>query len=83
MAATYRCDMYVRGYHVCQSLWSAKVGDNLVCKWEMSNPRDSYTVIIAKGEGIACQITSGGISTESGPLGSRRWLLVGLKCQST
>ena len=83
MASTYRCDMYVRGYHVCHSLWSVEVGENLVCKWEMSNLCDSYAVIITKGEETACRTMSGGISSESGPLGSRRWPLVGLKCRST
>ena len=46
MAVTYLCNSSVRGYHVYQNMWS--VEENLVCKREMSNPRDSYTVI--KGE---------------------------------
>ena len=48
MAATYLCNSSVRGYHVYQSVWSAE--ENLVCKWEMSNPRDNYAVIVVKGE---------------------------------
>ena len=38
MAATYLCNSSVRGYNVFQSVWSAEEGENLVCKWEMSNP---------------------------------------------
>ena len=38
----------VRGYHVYRSMWSAE--ENFVCKREMSNPHDSYTVIVVKGE---------------------------------
>ena len=48
MAATYLCNSSVRGYHIYQSMWSAE--ENLVCKREMSNPHDSYTVIVVKGE---------------------------------
>ena len=36
--------------HVYQSVWRAEEGENLVCKREMSNPLDSYTVIVVKGE---------------------------------
>ena len=50
MAATYLCNSSVRGYHVYQSAWSAEEGENLVCKREMSNPLDSYAVIVIKGE---------------------------------
>jgi hypothetical protein len=33
-----------------QSVWSSEEGENLVCKWEMSNPRDSYAVVCLKEE---------------------------------
>ena len=46
MAATYLCNSSVRGYHVYQSVWSAEEGENLMCKREMSNPRDNYAVIV-------------------------------------
>ena len=113
--------------HIYQSVWSAEEGENLVCKREMSNPLDSYAVIVIKGEQtvghlprkisrlcalflgrggsitatvtrrrrrsvdlpqggleietsrFACRIAGGGISAESGPAGSGRWLLTGLK----
>ena len=45
MATTYLCKSSVRDYHVYQS-----VEENLVYKREMSNPRDSYAVIVVKGE---------------------------------
>ncbi len=113
--------------HIYQSVWSAEEGENLVCKREMSNPLDSYAVIVIKGEQtvghlprkisrlcalflgrggsitatvtgrrrrsvdlpqggleietsrFACRIAGGGISAESGPAGSGRWPLTGLK----
>ena len=48
MAATYLCNSSVRGYHIYQSVWSAE--ENLVCRRELSNPRDSYAVIVVRGE---------------------------------
>ena len=49
-------------YHVYQSLWTAEVGENLVCKQESSNSRDRYAVIITKGEMTACRIAGVKIS---------------------
>ena len=48
MAATYLCNSSVRGYHVYQRMWSAE--EHLMCKREMSNPRDSYAVIVVKAK---------------------------------
>ena len=36
--------------HIYQSVWSVEEGKILVCKREMSNPLDSYAVIVIKGE---------------------------------
>ena len=44
---------------------------------EMSNQHDSYAVTVMYGEETACHITCDEISAESGPLGLRRWPLVG------
>ena len=52
MAVTYLCNSSVRGYHVYQSMWSAEERENLVCKQEMSNPLDSYAVILVNGKHI-------------------------------
>ena len=52
MAVTYLCNSSVRGHHIYQSVWSAEEGENLVCKWEMSNLCDSYAIIVVKGEQI-------------------------------
>ena len=40
----------IHGYHEYQSIWEAKVGENLTCIWEPSNIRDPYAVAVTKPE---------------------------------
>ena len=40
----------IRGYHECQSIWEAKIGENLTCIREPGNVRDPYAVAVTKSE---------------------------------
>ena len=49
-------DMYefvsiFRGYHECQSVWSAAVGEELQCRIELSNPQGLFAVAVCKLDG--------------------------------
>ena len=38
-----------RGHHVVVSIWSPTIGEQLVCKRQISNPQDVYTVAVMRG----------------------------------
>ena len=38
----------IRGYHVYRKIWSATIGEKLVCKREISNVVDRYAVSVLK-----------------------------------
>lgn len=40
----------VRGYHVYQAIWTAVVGEELVCEREPTNSLDRYAVAVLKNE---------------------------------
>ena len=40
----------IRGYHDCQSIWEAEIGENLTCIREPGNVRDPYAVAVTKSE---------------------------------
>ena len=48
----------IRGYHVYQEIWTAAVGEELVCEREPDNSHDRYAIM------IACD----GIDSDKGPL---------------
>ena len=45
MAAESRKKLCVRGYHVCNDIWEAVVGETLVCIREPRNALDSYAAV--------------------------------------
>ena len=49
----------IQGYHVYQKIWTAVVGEELVCEKEPDNSHNHYAVA------IACD----GIDSDKGPLG--------------
>ena len=42
----------VRGYYTYQDIWDAAVGEELLCKREPNNARDSYTVAVIKDDRV-------------------------------
>ena len=51
---TMACGIYVEscvcGYHTYEDIWEAAVGEELLCKREPNNMRDSYAVAVIKDD---------------------------------
>ena len=42
----------VRRYHTYQDIWDTAVGEELLCKREPNNARDSYAVVVIKDDHV-------------------------------
>ena len=52
MSRSFVVEAMIRGYHEYQSIWQARVGENLTCIREPSNVRDPYAVAVTKSSTI-------------------------------
>ena len=43
-------DSCIRGYHICQSIWTAEVDEHFVCERELLNSSDRYAVAVLKND---------------------------------
>ena len=48
MEETFKRKCCSRGYHVYKEVWEAVVGESLVCKRELENTSDRYTMAVKK-----------------------------------
>ena len=42
----------IQGYHVYNAIWSATVGEELQCVWELGNAKDGYTISVLRGSDV-------------------------------
>ena len=52
MAEEFVTTSCIRGYHVYGKIWSATIGEKLVCKRQISNVIDRYAVSVVKDDVI-------------------------------
>jgi len=47
---TFQRESMVRGYHIYGEQWEAAVGEELECRQERGNPRDTYAVAVVRDD---------------------------------
>ena len=47
---TFQRESMVRGYHIYGEQWVAAVGEELECRRERGNPRDTYAVAVVRDD---------------------------------
>ena len=62
----------IRGCHVYQEIWTAAVGEELVCEREPDNSHNRYVVVAFATLRLARAIACDGIDSDKGPLGLGR-----------
>lgn len=45
---TYQRYLCIRGYHIYNEIWTAIVGEELICQREPTNPSDRYAVAVMR-----------------------------------
>ena len=50
--ASFSVEAMVRGYHIYEDIWTAVVGEEFLCKREISNTFDPFTVAVMRGDTV-------------------------------
>ena len=66
----------VRGYHVFQTMWTAAIGEELVCTREATNAADRYAITIKNEENVIGHLTKRNFLSMFGVLTKRRFHMV-------
>ena len=54
--AVYKMESYVQGYHIYKDIWTAMIGEDLLCEREPFNVVDRYAVAVLKDDTIVGHI---------------------------
>ncbi len=71
--ASFSVEAMVRGYHAYKDIWTAVVGEDLLCQRERANPRDQFAVAVLKDEAIVGHVRDRSWSDGSGQGALGRW----------
>ena len=53
---TYEIESCVCGHHVFNRIWSPMIGEQLVCKREVSNAHNAYAVAVMHGPTVVSHV---------------------------
>jgi hypothetical protein len=45
---TLQRHLCIRGYHIYNDIWTAVIGEELICQRELTNPTDAYAVAVVR-----------------------------------
>lgn len=82
---TYEVSSCVRGHHVFKNIWRPTIGEQLVCKREVSNAQDTYAVAVMRGGTVVGHVPrkiSAACALFLGRKGSIRCTISGSRCFS-
>ena len=46
---TFTVELVIRGYHICEEVWSSVIGEVLLCHRDTRNRHDLFAVATCKG----------------------------------